>query len=120
MAPGVQRLRQGRLNDEFLIQGNVDVLLLSPDKAVVARDGHIAEPGVALGYVALVHAYFSKKPLPLLDGNNLASEVLPQLTLVSPWTSPISLSSSFTSLSFFSSSSSSSHPVKAVAFLMLG
>ena len=37
------------------------------------------------GYVALVFAYFSKKPLPLVDGSNvasIASEVLPRLTQV--------------------------------------
>ncbi len=44
MAPGVLRLRQDRLNDDVLIQGNMYryVLLLPPDKAVVALDGHVA------------------------------------------------------------------------------
>jgi hypothetical protein len=82
VAPGVHRLRQDRLNDDVLIQGNIYVLLLPPGKAVVALDGHV---GVALGYVALVFAYFSKKPLPLVDGSNvasIASEVLPRLTQV--------------------------------------
>jgi len=84
VAPGVQRLwlDTDRLNDDVLIQGNMYVLLLPPDKAVVALDGHV---GVALGYVALVFAYFSKKPLPLVDGSNvasIASEVLPRLTQV--------------------------------------
>jgi hypothetical protein len=34
----------------------------------------VAELSVALGYVALILAYFSKKPLSLVDGNNVASE----------------------------------------------
>ncbi len=48
MAPGVQRVRQDRLNDDVLIQGIMYVLLLPPDKAVIALDGHVAEPSVAL------------------------------------------------------------------------
>jgi hypothetical protein len=75
------------LEADVLIQCDDSVLLRSPGEAVFPFNHHVAQPGVAAGYIALVLCHLGHKLFSFIDGNNITLRAVSRQLAVAtdPW-----------------------------------